>query len=288
MIRIWRVFPLAVTMFLSLSLSSCDQDLAGIGLSDMTGAGMKYDDSGATRRLKVASAAVECSLAPDTNLSRVVAMIDSIKNDHPDVRLIVFGETILGWYYFPDDPRTYQRSVAQPVPGPVTDSLGKTAQAYDIYIALGMAEMRGKDLYNSAVLINPSGEVQAVHSKIELTSLDLESGYLAGTRNDVTYIDGIKTGLFVCADVETKPNLRAMADEGIELLVHPWASVNAFTSGVDPSARILNSWVITANRCGNEDIVDYKGIIYISDPAGTHRAFSKGSPGYVFADIGVY
>ncbi len=272
---------------LGLLLAACNPDYNGIGFHDFFGAPLEYDDSDADLRLEVAAVALEVSTDPAENLAEMSVMLEQIEQEHPDTRLVVFGETSLGWYYMPDDPQGYQESVAQPIPGEATETLGAIAAQHDVHIAFGMVEERDGELRNVQVLLDTAGEVMAVHIKTDLTDWGLESGFVPGDETTVVEIDGVRAGMFVCSDVESQWAVEDMADQGIELLVHSWASAACFGSDIDPSARMMNTWVVTANRYGDEDGALYLGTIYVSDPAGTHRVHADGAQQYVHYDIGV-
>ena len=64
---------------------------------------------------------------------------------------------------------------ARPEPATLAVSLG-------VYVALGLAEASGDVLYNSQVLLGPTGEVLAVRRKVNFIDLDEESGFTAGDR----------------------------------------------------------------------------------------------------------
>lgn len=278
--------PVIIPLLL-LSALACDDSMF-VGVFYSMGSPLRYDDSDATRRLKVAAACLECSLDPDTNFSRMVAMIDRIKTDHPDVRLIVFGETVLGWYYKPDEPEAYQRRVAQTVPGPATDSVARICQAYDVYVVFGLAELRSEELYNSQVLINPQGAVQAVHSKHDLIYWDQLSGYTKGMDTTIVQIDDLKCGMIVCADINSLWVTRSVGSADVDVVIHSLANIGDINLEIDPNSRRFGAWEIFANRYGQEGDYLYGGQIYIADPVGGIRERSKGVEGYVFCDLGVY
>jgi hypothetical protein len=79
-----------------------------------------YAESKASRHLKIANVAMQCSLDPRVNRAKIVAMIHAIKQAHPEVELILFGETILDWYSKRGESKEYHRSIAEPIPGKTT------------------------------------------------------------------------------------------------------------------------------------------------------------------------
>ncbi|MBN2380182.1 carbon-nitrogen hydrolase family protein [candidate division WOR-3 bacterium] len=277
------ILGLILTLF-----TACQEDFLGLGLLDGVGAPIEYDDSRATRRLKVASVCMECSQDADSNFMRMVYFIEQVKTEHPDIRLIVFGETTLGWYYKPDEPEAYQRRVAETVPGPATDSVASLAELHDLYVVFGLSEIRGRDLYNTQVLINPDGEIQAQHSKRFLTGWDVVSGFESGDGFVVTEIDSLKAGMIICADLHSEYLSRNIAGEDIDILIHSLANLGGVGPDIDVIARRFDAWVVFANRYGQEDKNFYTGQIYISDPVGAYRIQSEDSAGFIYYDLGVY
>ncbi|MBN1543784.1 carbon-nitrogen hydrolase family protein [candidate division KSB1 bacterium] len=259
-------------------------------LMDISGAPLGYDDSGATRRLAIASVCMECSRDKQENLAGMQEMIERIMREKPQTQLIVFGETILGWYSEPDDP-AYQRNIAEPLPGPTSDSLAILADRYDIHIVFGIGELAQGQLYNSQVLLDPNGQIQAVHRKHRLLDEDRAGGFTDYPRPEenvtVTEIEGIRTGMIICADVGSYWLTRSVIARGAELILHSLASFEP-RFPIDAVARQFNAWVVFANRTGWEKETFYHGNCFISDPAGTIRVGGNGGQRYEYYEIGVY
>ena len=274
-------------------------------LYDISGAPLVYDDSGATKTLHAAAVCMRCSKDKADNLTNMVAMIDSIVDDHSEIDLIVFGETILGWYYDPADPQGYQLSLAEPIPDPpdavpvtpVDSALVRVAtKAFDhnIYIVFGMGELVGGKLYNTQVLLAPDRTVQAKHRKIHLIDTDEAEGFTPAVRSaadplslTITDINGIRAAMLICADVSDCWLATEINEQGVDLIIHSLASFEpAFT--IDAVSRQFNAWEIFANRCGQEAETDYAGNCYVADPAGTIRAGGEGDERYEYAAVRVY
>lgn len=283
--RLLNISKLCFMIIVCYYLSGCsDSDTIFQSLMDISGAPLEYDDSNANTHLNIASVSMQCSKDKQENLDKMISMIEKIMAEKPQTRLIVFGETILGWYYKADEPEAYQGRIAETIPGPATSTIGVLADSLDIYIVFGMTEIKESKLYNSQVLLNPEGEIEAVHRKVHFFDWDEESGFTKGDQKTIVEIDGIKTGMIICADVQSLWLTKGLVDEPIELLLHSLAS-NADEFTIDAVARQFNSWVVFANRCGEEDNADYSGTCYISDPAGTIRVGGEGKERYVYYKI---
>jgi hypothetical protein len=85
-------------------------DYIVIPLFEFNTAPVQWDDSAATVFLGIAAVCMECDRDPDVNRAAMEQYIETIKGDHPDVRLVLFSETNLGWYLDPDDPPGIRRA----------------------------------------------------------------------------------------------------------------------------------------------------------------------------------
>jgi len=287
-----KLVKTAIIILLSMNFLTCgDSDTIIQSLMDISGAPLEYDDSGATKYLAVATVCLKCSKDKPENLLKMRQMVEKIMNEKPETELIVFGETILGYYYNPDDLKNYQRNIAETIPGPVTDSMSVLADFYDIYIVFGMGELNGEKLYNSQVLINPDGELEVIHRKYRLINEDKEIGFdpFPKTMSNVSVaeINGIKIGMIICADVGSYWLTEQLINQQVELVIHSLASFEP-EFRIDAVARQFNAWVVFANRYGKENDTFYEGNCYISDPTGTIRVGGNGEERYEYYKIGVY
>ena len=280
------LFIISIVVILLLILS-CDSDLLKPSLIEMSGANIHFDDSGATRHLKIASVALECSESKEENLIKMENMVDEIMLEKPDTRLIVFAETTLGHYYKKSDPEGYQRSIAEEIPGAATTRMDSLSEHYDIYIIFGMAEVRNDTLYNSQVLVNPAGEIAEVHRKVRYFYLDEESGYEVYNNYQIFEIDDIKASMMICADADSEWLTNKILENDVDLVIHSLTSTDpAYNFSI--SARRFNAWVVSSNRYGTEGDSKYSGSCYIADPAGNIRCQIVDKEGYTTYEMGVY
>ncbi|MCF8364003.1 MAG: carbon-nitrogen hydrolase family protein [Prolixibacteraceae bacterium] len=269
-----------VALMISLLFFSCQKDDVIVqSLYDLSGAPLKYDDSKATRFLNVASVSIEPTKNKQENLFNIKQKSIQITEEYPEVELILFGETILGWYCDEENPESYQRSIAEVIPGNATQFIGNLSDSLKVYIAFGMTEKRDGELYNSQVLVNPMGEIEALHRKITLTPEDKKSGFTASSKTPenvtIVNINNIKVGMMVCADMGSYWLTEQLTGQKVELILHSMASaVPEF--GIDAVSRQLNAWEVFANRYGKEGKYSYSGTTFIADPSGTIRISGSG------------
>ncbi len=247
--------------------------------------GWLYDEDNSVKRLKVASISMQVDLSPEVNRQKMIAMLQTVRQAHPDVEVILFGETILGWYARKTDTAAYHQNIAESIPGETTALMSGLAKEYGIYISFGMSEASGGKVYNSQVLIDPNGEIIAVHRKVNLQGSKVFSpGDELVTMAD---INGIRTAIIICSDIQDSKVRSRLIAEKPELILGSLANPSDkgwFVSGM--IAKMFDAWVVTANRYGAEDRFTFDGQMIVSDPLGDLRVKTKDQEQFVYYDIG--
>jgi predicted amidohydrolase len=135
-------------------------------------------------------------------------------------QLLLLPEAMdLGWT---DDSA---RSSAEPVPGGTPfDTLADAARRHRVYICAGLTERAGPNVYNSAVLLSPHGDLLLRHRKLN----ELEIGhscYDQGDRLGVAHTSLGTIGLMICADAFApgQPISRTLGLMGADLILSPCA-----------------------------------------------------------------
>lgn len=218
-----------------------------------------------TPSLTLASATITPSLEPSITRERMRAVMESTAADHPDVRLILFGEVILGWFVKEGETREYQESIAEPIPGPSTQFFADLARKHGVYVAFGMSEKAGEALHNSQVLVSPEGELIAVHRKFWI----FNPAFTAGDRVLTTVdIDGVKVALLICADVRSIRILREIRKRNVDLVLAALADYGTDVAMSRIIGTFFDAWAVTANRYGAEDSIQWQGLTTITDRLG--------------------
>lgn len=241
-----------------------------------------YDNNSTEKKLKAASVVMGCDMNPVVNRAKMIHWVKSIVQDYPLVELVFFGEVILSWYNPDKRPELHQGS-AETIPGETTDVLCKLAAEHEIYLCFGISERSGTQLHNTQVLINPHGEIQAVHRKKRLKEDIYQPGELAFTQ---TEIKGIKTAILICADAADPETMLALMKSKPELILLSLADdkdENRFMA--KSSARLYDAWIITANRVGWEDESYWNGHAGISNPLGELCLIGQDQEGPLVYDL---
>jgi predicted amidohydrolase len=245
-----------------------------------------YDEQAATRRLTIASVAMTCDREPEINRTRIANTVDTIVQAHPGVELVIFGEMILGWYNPGGLPQYHQR-IAESIPGETTRALAALALRHKIFLCFGLSELDGDVLHNTQVLLNPRGEIQAVHRKRNLKPGERQANYQPGPLAvTITDINGVRTGIVICSDTASPRTMWALMKSRLDLIILALADDDRDDFASKFQARMYDAWLVTANRHGQEGKKLWPGLIVVSDPLGELRITEQGQEQYLVCELG--
>ena len=236
------------------------------------------------RALRVATVAMTPDHNPAVSRDRLCQFVRRAKREQPEVRLIHLGETILGWFNCEtrDSSIAYHREIAEAVPGPTTEQVGKLARDLDVYISLGLTERDGGKVYNTQILIDPNGEVIAKHRKFWLRTSYFEPGE---RRLSLAKIDGARIAFVICADVRSFWLLRAIRRARVDVVLASLADY-----GTDKWMNCLmgcffDAWNVIANRYGKEPHNNWRGMMTVTDRWGRLRGHSVDCENILYCEI---
>ncbi|HEU0029434.1 MAG TPA: carbon-nitrogen hydrolase family protein [Kofleriaceae bacterium] len=173
-------------------------------------------------------------------------------------------------------------------PGPVLDTLRALATSHGIWIVAGgtpeLVAGDPKRTYNTALAIDPGGNLVARYRKIHLFDVDIPGGATlresdatrAGDELVVLDIDGAKVGMSICYDLRFPELYRALVKQrGAEVLLVP-AAFTAHTGAAHwhllLRARAVENqaWVVAPAQWGrHNDKRESYGHTLVIDPWGT-------------------
>jgi predicted amidohydrolase len=204
-----------------------------------------------------------------TNLRRAEAQIrDAARNG---VQIVLLPEALnLGWTH----PSAAEQAEAIPH-GPSCRQLSRAAEANQIYVCAGLIERDASTgrVFNSAVLIGPTGQVLLLHRK--LNELQIGHAYYAqGDRLAVAHTPLGTIGVMICADAFAHGHVisRTLGYLGADLILSPaaWA-VPAdhdntqqpygalWLDSYGPVARDFRLWIAGASNVGPITAGPWKG-----------------------------
>jgi predicted amidohydrolase len=131
--------------------------------------------------------------------------------------------------------------------------LGELAKKHNCYIEACYNERDGQGVYNTAVLIDRSGEIAGKYRKLYVPREEIESGITPGLEVPVFDTDFGRVGMMICWDVQYVGPAQLLALRGAEVILLPiWGGNEALiraraienqvfvvTSGYD-----VQSWII--------------------------------------------
>jgi len=199
------------------------------------------------------------------NFVRIENAIGQAKDDGAEI--ICFPETIiLGWV----NSDAHER--AHSIPGKDSERLCKLAKDYQTYLCVGLAEKEGRNLYDSAVLINDEGQILLKHRKINVLTELMTPPYTTGKNVNAIETKFGKIGLLICADTHKDEILNRVAALKLDLLLVPYgyAAVENEWPGhgkelqnvVTGTAKKTGAPVVGTNLVGEITKGPWKGRVY--------------------------
>jgi len=234
------------------------------------------------RTLHVATVSMTPDLNPDVSRERLCERIVEAKKTHPDLRLIHFGETILGWFHVKGESKAYHRRIAETVPGPTTAAVATLARQLDLYVCFGLSERDGEKVYNTQVLIGPDGRIAAKHRKFWMRSPAFDQGDRALTVADV---DDARVVLLICADARSFWLMRAIRRARADIVLASLADYATDARLNRMMGCFYDAWNVVANRCSEEPPIRWPGMITATDRWARLRAHSVNEPTALFVEI---
>ena len=119
-------------------------------------------------------------------------------------------------------------AAAETIPGPATHRFAALAKELGIWIVFGMDENRGGKLFNTAILMNPQGQIVGTYSKVHLQNWMLASGVNHGDSFPVWEVEiggvKVKVGIEICYDIQHPEATRELALGGAEIVFNPYCT----------------------------------------------------------------
>ena len=176
-------------------------------------------------------------------------------------------------------------SFAEAMPGPTETRYQALARKHGVWLIPGsIYERVGEDIFNTAPVINPAGEVVARYRKM-YPFLPYEKGVQSGTEFVVFDVPQVgRFGISICYDGWIPETTRALVWMGAEVIIHP-----TMTNTIDrPQELIIAQANAITNQCyfvdvncagqlgnGRSIIVDPEGaIVHQSGDVGEQVPFT--------------
>lgn len=114
-----------------------------------------------------------------------------------------------------------REEAAEPIPGPSTQYLARLADKHNIYIVTTLYERLDHRIFNTAILLDPKGELLGTYRKICPARPEYREGVAPGNSFPVFDTELGKIGLMICFDVHMPEVARGLAANGAEIITMP-------------------------------------------------------------------
>ncbi len=230
---------------------------------------------------------------PAATLARIETWIDRAAAKGADI--VLFPELVLSAGYSLGD-KFYD--VAETVPGPSTETLGRKTREHKLYVVAGIAERDDTGtVFNSAVIVGRDGKLAGCYRKTHIFP-PTESFFALGTDLPVFELDFGRVAIPICYDLEFPEPARILCLKGAELLLSMAAHwIGTGTVGTPTNfittiyaARALENRVpvVLSNRVGYDPGLkdNFVGMSRIVDADGmTLAAMTDDSEGMITATL---
>jgi N-carbamoylputrescine amidase len=234
---------------------------------------------------------VQMACAPDAaeNLAKAAALIKEAARRGAQ---IVCLQELFRSQYFCQSEENSNFDLAEPVPGPTTEEMGKLARGLDVAIVAPIFERRGTGLYhNTAAVLDTDGAFLGSYRKMHIPQdpLYYEKYYFTPGDTGFRCFDTkvARIGVLICWDQWYPEAARLTALQGAQVLFYPsaigWHPSEKEAEGssqldawltIQRSHAIANGvYVAAVNRVGHErpaggDGIEFFGHSFVADPFG--------------------
>ena len=235
-------------------------------------------------KIRVGLIQMTCDREPRLNLEKAAARIEQAAAR--GAQIICLQELYRSWYPCQTEENA-NFDLAEPVPGPSTETLGRVAAARKVTIIAPIFERRAAGVYhNSAIVIDQQGRIAGHYRKMHIPD---DPGYYEKfyfTPGDLDFpahrTDAANLGVLICWDQWFPEGARLTAMAGAQILFYPTA-IGWTAEMPDPVRRKLyQAWetiqrahaiangvfVAAVNRVGSEGAIEFWGGSFVSDPFG--------------------
>jgi predicted amidohydrolase len=237
-------------------------------------------ETGAARRLRVTLTQWHATRDLASNLRKASELLSAAASDNPDLVLLPENGLMIG-------TNDEMRAAALSIDSPEIDQLRRTAREIRAAVILGGFKRRDRDgsVHNTALVIDPSGEIAGSYDKIHLFDATIGGQKFqasrvetAGSQPVIAIINEVKIGVTICYDVRFPELFRALALAGAEAFVVPAAftfktgelqhwEIMLRARAIENGAFVLASATIRG-RNGAQDAFETWGHAMAVDPWG--------------------
>jgi N-carbamoylputrescine amidase len=239
-------------------------------------------------KFRVGLLQMSCGLDPNENLAKAEWKIREAAGRGAQ---IICTQELFRSQYFCREENHELFALAEPIPGPSTDALGRLARELDVVIIASLFERRAAGLYhNTAAVIGVDGKILGLYRKMHIPDDPLYFEKFYFTPGDLGFPNFDtpfgRIGVLVCWDQWYPEAARLSALSGANILFYPTAIGWHPSEKAHYGAAQLDAWrtiqrahaiasgiyVAAVNRVGFEGPPDkgleFWGSSFVADPFG--------------------
>ena len=191
----------------------------------------------------------------EENRKHVMKLLDLALRQKPDLVCLPEAFTTVNV----DKP---VEEAAESIPGPTTEIVGEKAKQAGCYVICPIKTRRNGRIWNSAVIIDRSGEIFGIYDKVHpvTTSSDytvFEGGVTPGGEVPVFDLDFGRIGIQICFDIGFPESWQELSDKGAKIVFWPSAYNGGFPLQV--YAYLHHYYVVSSVRSDKSRIIDPLG-----------------------------
>ena len=239
-------------------------------------------------KFRVGLVQMSCSMVPKENLEKALVHIREAAARGAE---IICLQELFRVQYFCREENAELFNLAESIPGPSTQVIGKLAKELGVVVIASLFERRAAGLYhNTAAIIDADGELTGIYRKMHIPDDPLYYEKFYFTPGDLGFLNFdtkyTRVGVLVCWDQWYPEGARLTALQGANILFYPtaigWhpaekeqygaAQLDAWRT-IQRSHAIANGiYVAAVNRVGFEgppdDGLEFWGSSFVADPFG--------------------
>ncbi len=242
------------------------------------------------QKFKVALIQMKCSPEPKKSMAHALELME--KAVKKGAKIICLPELFLTHYFCQSEDASIF-DLAETIPGPSTEILGKFAKKHKVVVVASLFEKRARGLYhNTVAVIETDGSLLGIFRKMHIPDDPLyyekyyfTPGDLGFKVFETTYG---KIGTLICWDQWYPEAARITAMMGADIIFYPTAIGHHPSEKKDWGEAVENAWMTmqkshaiangvyvgAVNRIGHEkpfkngDGIEFFGNSFIADPYG--------------------
>ena len=237
-------------------------------------------------RVKVGLVQMSCGKEVQPNMQKAVA---GIRDAAAKGAQIICLQELFTSLYFCDVEDYENFKLAEPIPGPSTDALGKIAKELNVVIIASLFEKRAQGIYhNTTAVLDADGTYLGKYRKMHIPDDPAFYEKFYFTPGDLGYkifnTKYAKVGVLICWDQWYPEAARLTALMGADILFYPTAIGWATAQDENTNTEQYNAWqtiqrshavanglyVVSVNRVGLEQngLMKFWGGSFVSNPFG--------------------